>query len=341
MNDAQLIDRLAGTDAYSADVPVPDDIWTPDVALREIERRTGMQTQEQETQQVGGSPLGSKPPRRRWLVPVLAAGTAVVIAVVVAVALLGGDDESDVANSTVPTTAPTTVPESAGLSPLEVAEALDAAIVAGDWEAVLALYSEDATYTHLDDGFGFDAFRHGRGPADYTIRTDMPLTSERFTSGGGMLPGQWEEPLTGDYPPVDWDGEPGITGFDDLATLAMANYAAGVTDFYSCEQVDATTVVCEVVIEGHAFWETPPPVTDIFTIEGGLITHQSYDTTVLQPATDPTGSPRIGYFVWVRDNRPELEQSLFWPEGGNARQTITSETAETHRELIAEWRAQR
>ncbi len=319
MNDAQLIDRLARTDDYSVEVPLPDEIWAPEVALRQIERRTGMQVQEDTTTRVV-EPTRDR--RRRPLIPALAGGLAILVAV--AGAWLVTRSGSDVA----------------ARSPLEVAEALDAAIVAGDWEAVLALYAEDATYTHLDDGFGFDAFRHGRDPADHTIRTDMPLMSERFTSGGGLVFGQWSEPLTNDYPPVDWDGEPGITGFDNLATLAMANYAAGVTDFYSCVQSGTTTVVCEVVIEGHAFWETPPPVADTFTIEDGLITHQSYDTMVAQPASDPTSSSRIQYMLWVEENRPELAESLFWSMG-TARQRITPETAETHRQLIAEWVAQR
>ena len=63
MNDAQLIERLADTDAYSADSPMPDEIWTPDVALHEIERRTGMQTQDRT--QVG-SPLSPKKRPKRF-----------------------------------------------------------------------------------------------------------------------------------------------------------------------------------------------------------------------------------------------------------------------------------
>lgn len=321
MNDAQLIDWLSGTDAYAADVPIPDEIWTPAIALHEIERRTGMQTDERRVQEVGET-LAPKPQRRKSIMPALAGAAAVLVIA------LGGwvliNDGSDVAART----------------PLEVAEALDAAIVAGDWEAVLGLYAEDATYTHVDDGFGFDPFRHGRDPADYSIRTDMPLTSERFTSGPGLLPGQYSEPLTNLYPNPEWDGEPGVTGFDDLATLAMASYAAGVTDFYSCEQADSTTVVCEVVIAGDAFWDAPPPVTDTFTVDDGLITHQLYDTTTVL-SDDPTGSNRLNYLGWIEGNRPELETSLFAQSESPGRLRVTPDNFETHRELIAEWRAQR
>lgn len=282
-----------------------------------------MQTDERTATQVVGKPRGPERRRRKSLVAALA-GTAAVLVIAI-----GGwvliNDGSDVA----------------GRTPLEVAEALDAAIVAGDWEGVLALYADDATYTHVDDGFGFDPFRHGRDPADYRIRTDMPLTSERFTSGPGLLPGMYSEPLANGYPPTDWDGEPGITAFDDLATLAMASHVAGVTDFYSCVQADTTTVVCEVVIEGDAFWDVPPPVTDTFTVEDGLITHQRYDTTALPVSpSDPANPARLEYLGWVEENRPELEGSLFWSES-LGRLRLSPDTAETHRELIAEWRAQR
>ncbi|MGI9646889.1 MAG: hypothetical protein ACR2OI_00050, partial [Acidimicrobiia bacterium] len=287
MNDARLLELLAGTDRYPVDTRLPDAVPIPDIALHEIEWRIDMQTQER-PEVATPAPPGRK---NGWLI---AAAAAIVAVVVVAAIWITGDDGSeespDAAGVTTtveitPTTAApvttvaTTAPSEPSVPPLDVIEALDAAIVAGDWQAVLALYAEDATYTHIDDGFGYDAFRHGQQPGDYTIRTDIPFTSTVFRQGPGLFPGMTVPPLTGQYPNVEWDGEPGLTASDDLATLAMASYVAGVNGFYSCAPAGAETVVCDVVVDGDAFWEASPPVKDTFTVVDGLITHQLYDTT--------------------------------------------------------------
>lgn len=121
MNDAQLIERLSGTDAFEADTPLPDELWTRSIALREIERRTEMQTRED---RVIVKPDGlPEPPKRgggRWLLRALAGGVAVIIAVVVAAVLLGGGDgepPGDVTNNPVRTTIPEApvAPEGFGL----------------------------------------------------------------------------------------------------------------------------------------------------------------------------------------------------------------------------------
>lgn len=96
MNDTQLLNRLGRANAYGDDAPLPDAIWTHDLALREIDRRIGMQTQEKKTTTV--------PPRRRpvgWLVAAAAFG--VVLLVGVAFALAGTSTEVS------PAAPPTTV----------------------------------------------------------------------------------------------------------------------------------------------------------------------------------------------------------------------------------------
>ena len=42
MNDSELLLKLAEADSYSGEAALPEEIWTADLALREIERRIGM-----------------------------------------------------------------------------------------------------------------------------------------------------------------------------------------------------------------------------------------------------------------------------------------------------------
>lgn len=46
MNDAQLLNRLAEANSHSAETPLPDVIWTRDVALREIRQKSGVKARE-------------------------------------------------------------------------------------------------------------------------------------------------------------------------------------------------------------------------------------------------------------------------------------------------------
>ena len=184
MNDAQLIERLAGTDAYAADSPMPDEIWTPDVALHEIERRTGMQTQEQTQVRV------TPPPKKRPKRLLAAAAAFAVIAVIVMAAAIwfsgGSDKPPDVLND-------------GPLAPLGVGEALNEARITGDLEGWRQLYADEATFSDL---VGMEG---GSISLLATFRD----------------PGQ---------PGVDWDGDAAVTVFDHFLGIAMADYAAGVTN---------------------------------------------------------------------------------------------------------------
>lgn len=326
MNDAQLIDRLAGTDAYAADVPVPDEIWTPDVALREIERRTAMQTDERKIQELGGSPPAPRGPRRRSLAPAMAAALAVVVAVVVAIALLAGGDEEvpDVGNTTVPVD--TTTPEPAALTPLEVGEALNQAAVAGDWEAVRALYAEEATFS-IDVG----------DISDSSIISNAPLA----------IPFPPGRPTVAPFPILnqfDWDDDGVISGFDDIAATTMTLWALGVEPYRSCSEVDATTLVCDE--RGQGPFSSPPDLpiySEIFTVVDGRITQHILDLSD-EDSFSPVGFVvpplPVEYEDWVRENRAELnpDGALFEFLG---KLLITPDTVEVHRQLIAEWVAQR
>jgi len=316
MTDARLLNRLAETDAYRDDQPLPDDVWTSAVALEEIELRA-------ERRPGSGAVLTVRPARNPRRLALAAAAFALVIAVVLAAVFWASDrqDLPDVTNE-------------APLTPLEIGNALNAAIVSGDPAAWRSLYADDATYTVVDGGFvASAAFRHGQwrgGSSDPGRPVDRPLSADR-----GFL----NSALGTAFPTFDWIPADGATtnGFDDLAVNAMAQYAQGVTRVWSCTQADLTTVVCAEVLAGHAFLSEPlPPMTDTFTVVDGLITHQEYDTSsvFVEPDTFPL---RLEYQNYIASTRPELEDVLF---SDLARMLVTPDTVETHRQLIAEWKAQ-
>lgn len=95
MNDTQLLNRLGRANAYVDDAPLPDAIWTHDLALREIDRRIGMQTQEKTTPVVA-----PRPRRRSWLVAAAAFGVVLLVGVSLALTSRG----TEVSPATSPTT---------------------------------------------------------------------------------------------------------------------------------------------------------------------------------------------------------------------------------------------
>ena len=191
-------------------------------------------------------------------------------------------------------------------TPLEVGESMNQATVAGDLEALRLLYDDLATFTDMFSG------------------DTAPLMAQ----SGNPFP--------------DMDGDEAITWFDEILWDAANDYAAGVTLAYTCDQTDPSTVVCDGVYEGHAFLSetSDMQVTNTFTVEDGLITHHQFDARPLHRAgyyaekgRDITTGPNAEYRQWVKENHPETG-NLFW--AGH----ITPDNVETHRELIAEWRAQ-
>ena len=96
MNDAQLIERLAITDTYRDDVPLPETMQ-PDIVLLDIARRKNMDTKERREV--------VKAPARRWNGALIAAvAFAVVIIIGAATVLLSNRDDGG-----EPATPPTTV----------------------------------------------------------------------------------------------------------------------------------------------------------------------------------------------------------------------------------------
>jgi hypothetical protein len=96
MNDSQLVERLAVTDMYRADVGLPE-AMRPDIVYADIARRMNMDTKERQDVTVA--------PARRWNGALIAAvAFAVVIVIGFAAVLLSSGDEGG-----EPATPPTTV----------------------------------------------------------------------------------------------------------------------------------------------------------------------------------------------------------------------------------------
>jgi hypothetical protein len=319
----QVIDLLRTADPVSEMTPASDGFPSITALLHRIdERSTDMQTEER--------PLAQTPQPRdrrpRWLVPALAGAAAVIIAIVVGVVVFGGESDGPDVIEPTPTTAALTTTLPPALAPAEVGAALNEAAAAGDWEAVRRLYAEDATFS-IDVG----------DIPDSSIISDAPLAVP-------FPPGR---PLVAPFPILnqfDWDDDGVISGFDDIAATTMTLWALGVEPYRSCREVDATTLVCDE--RGQGPFSSPPDLpiySEIFTVVDGRITQHALDLSA-EDSFSPVGFVvpplPVEYEDWVRANRPELnpDGALFEFLG---KLLITPDTVEVHRQLIAEWVAQR
>ncbi len=118
MNDDQLLlEHLATTDACPPETPLPEEAWSRDVALAEIERRVGMQTRER-TQQM--------PQENQTSRGLLVAAAAFAVVLVIGTATLfwltrgGGQDVVDEPTTTLAPTTTTPTPTTAAPSPLSL-----------------------------------------------------------------------------------------------------------------------------------------------------------------------------------------------------------------------------
>jgi len=259
---------------------------------------------------------GPPPPQRRtrWLVPALVGAAAVIVAIVIGAQLLSGGDENGPDVIELPPTS-TTLADVVVLSPLEVANLYNQAVATGDWTALRELYADTAEQQVV------------LLPAE-TLPKEVVIDRVPRT-------------------PDDWDGDGLLTGFDGFIHEGAWQFAAGTTTFLSCSQVDDVTAACAEVWEGFAFKRPDmESITHTLTIVDGVITFHVIE--VPQRSADPILDSVVDdYRQWVSQNRPELEAALFdrrdIPSGTDARwpDWITPDTAETHRELVAEWQGQR
>jgi len=130
VNDTQLLTRLAEANAYGKEAPLPETIWTSELALREIERRMGMKptespdqptvTSSQQQQEAAPPPSApdqviTAPQQRRrqgGRRPLVAIAAAVVVVLVIgaaaAILTLSGDGGDDVVAASPTTSGPIT-----------------------------------------------------------------------------------------------------------------------------------------------------------------------------------------------------------------------------------------
>ena len=190
----------------------------------------------------------------------------------------------------------------AARSPLELTDAFNEGVITADYGAVGDLYTPDATWQIF--------FEDGESPA------------LRFSDG-----------LPDSAPVPDWDGDGRVTELDNFASLGVELYAGGTTNFLSCTQPDASTVVCDEVREGFAFPNQSHSANWTFTIADGLI-----DSIVIEVAGQGTNSSALrNYGLWIGANYPEMAGDLINEFTGEWK--LNPDTIETHRELVAEWQA--
>ena len=198
-----------------------------------------------------------------------------------------------------------TEPDAAGRTPLEVMDLLQEGVVTANYSGSSDFYTADATYQlTFPDGESSPAFR---------FSDELPETA----------------------PVLDWDGDGQVTEMDGFIALGAELYAGGATSFLSCTQADAATAVCEEIREGFAFQNPSHSATWTVTFTDGLI-----DSIVVDLAGEGTDQSALRtYGMWVNVNRPELAGDLVNEFSGEWK--LTPDTVGTHRELIAEWLAQR
>lgn len=192
----------------------------------------------------------------------------------------------------------------ANRSPLEVADQFNQLVATGEWETGRALYAEGATYQINWSG------QEG----------EVIVLSDPFPEDAGV---------------PDWDGDGVVTNMDAFDWLGSELYAAGTTSFLACTQTDATTAVCDEVREGFAFPSSSHSATwTITTNEAGLVT-----SIVIEGRGEGTSSGLVAdYSLWLIVNHPELEEELL---DGFGTLRLTPDTVDTHRQMVAEWQAQR
>lgn len=192
----------------------------------------------------------------------------------------------------------------ADLAPIEVADLLNDGVVTGNWGEGGEYYAADATYQFV--------FVDGQSP-EIRFSDELPATAQVD----------------------DWDGDGKLTELDGFIGLGAEVYAGGTTTLLSCSQADAVTVVCDEIREGFAFANPAHSASWTFTFADGLIS-----SLVIDVAGEGTDSSALRtYGGWVEQNHPELAGDLINEFSGAWK--LTPGTVETHRDLVAEWVAQR
>ncbi|MDJ0498221.1 MAG: hypothetical protein QNJ89_10345 [Acidimicrobiia bacterium] len=147
MNESQLLEQLAATDAYAPELPLPTAAWSRDAALAEIERRSQMATQTKMPEMTPETQVRER--RLGWLAAAAAFGLVLVLGGVLFLFTRGGDlpvtdSATTTAPATVTTTEPTTTIPLATAAPDVLAGQVFAANAGSDPAAWRALQAPDS-----------------------------------------------------------------------------------------------------------------------------------------------------------------------------------------------------
>ena len=201
---------------------------------------------------------------------------------------------------------------------------------------MVGLFAEDATITL---GPGFAEFEGSSVPR---ANVTGPGPAKPTEIGDFLTGGDWP----GSFPVVDWDGDFVRNGFDSLAQDTMAGYALGFSVFESCRADGPSTLVCVGVWDGHPFPNRGRgEEVAIHTVSDGLITDTTWDISGVSSDSVIDRPAVAQYEAWVNANRSEFTEDaqLFRLTPGDPliALVMSPDTVEIHRQLIAEWVAQR
>lgn len=173
MNDTQLLEMLAATDAYADDADSPAGAWARDAAFTEIERRIDMadtKTREPIT------PASPRPPRRAWLAA--AAAFIVVVVAGIAIALASRNPESPPVQPTTTTAVTTTTITTTTTPPTTEAQATTTTTEAQATTTITTVPPQVYEVTLTWDGSACAV----DGPADASVGDTLLLT---YVNGSG------------------------------------------------------------------------------------------------------------------------------------------------------------
>jgi hypothetical protein len=146
MNESQMLERLASTDAYAPETDMPPAAWSHDVAFSEVERRIGLQPGV-------GKPSGESVPtwRRGWIVAMAAFAVAIIV---IGVAMLFSRPANELPPATTPPTTevlpPTTTVKEEATEGETVTTVAEVEFVMTD-EVVALLDSYEAAFNARDE----------------------------------------------------------------------------------------------------------------------------------------------------------------------------------------------
>lgn len=321
MNDGQLLERLATTDAYPDQQELPREIWAPDVALQQIDDVVAAPSRDRIETKVRRS-LG---PRR--LLVVAAAAGVLVLALGAALVIFAGLRED-----------PEVLEEPAPLSPLEVVGALNQATATGDLGEIRALWADDATRARTSDPAG----------------EEFPLSDDCFGTNSCWSTPETLKDWDGDGKVTGHDDVRQLLALQSIQGATQPYVDCTQTDAVTvtCNHSSVDAAFADDPAAQPPSSQLAIPRFTTFVIEDGRIAHtltlwpdecllgKGVRNTDVQAFCHPwppyLASLEGDYIDWLRQTLPaDVAGAL----SNIAELHVNTDTFEDHRRLIAEWRA--